>query len=245
MKGGANDQNLSALAAVRTHAPIIVTGEDSFSEVSHLDRSILVHVVKEEQGPIEWAQQLPVGPFAARYLWSLTTTPHQMHVERPPVHEPPPVPSSLGILGPRPGRNVAVLHVGWDLLQRFLWMENGPDLPEPDFSRVIEAYETAKEEDPIRDLLLLCYENDTPLPTVWRHPTDDMVCIHAQNVLTEAGRHASIVLPVSNARSLKRTLTEAYGAVPDRVRPLGSRNPVNVVKIPADAVGLGEEEGEI
>lgn len=247
MKGGSNDQNLSALAAVRTHAPIIVTGEDSFSEVSHLDRSILVHVVREEQGPVDWAQSLPVGPFAARYLGSLTSTPYQMHIERPPVHEPPPVlwTNSHPGLGPRPARNVAMLHVGWELLQRFLWMENGPDLPPPDFSRVIEAYETAKEEDPIRDLLLLCYENDTPLPTVWRHPSEPSLCIHAQNVLTEAGRHASIVLPVSNARSLKRTLTEAYGAQKDRVRPLGSTNPVNVVKIPLSAVGLEEGEDQL
>jgi hypothetical protein len=51
VRGGTNQDDLSAVAAVRISAPIVVSGEDRFTAQSHIERALLMDIPREGRNP--------------------------------------------------------------------------------------------------------------------------------------------------------------------------------------------------
>lgn len=240
-KGGMDRSNLNAVKQIRTSAPIVVSGEDSFNETSHTERMILVRLVRKDQG---WLPPVRKG-FAAAYLRYLTETdPREVGDNVPPVfHDLRHVPidvSHLDLSG-RPAQNVKVLYHGWQLLGHFLWLQDPYfEMPELDLSRVLGASQEAGESSPIDEILQVLLENHTKKLAVWRQ--SGHLCVHADNLLAEAREFPSIVLPVSNAKGIRQLIQDTYDVGPPVKVRVGDRT-LNALKIPEDRVHwLGEDE---
>ena len=216
-KGGqATDKNV--VSRIRTNCPIIVTGEDDFQEVSHLDRMVLVRLMKSEQGNLGVLQDLDSSGFAHAYMASLQTT--DAWIEEPPVY------TSYHLAAKeRTEFNLQVLEVGWWNLNRFLQQQDpGYVIDRLDLSRVAETIASTKDSSPVLDLAQAIYE-DSLFPnsgdTVWAD--DDYLYIRAQNLLNAHRNYPTIVLPGSNTRTVSGVLEDSHGFEACRVYKNGQQ----------------------
>lgn len=231
-KGGQDSKNLSKLGYIRTAAPIIVSGEDSFSEVSHQDRMVLVRLSANEQGDLGRLKLYNTAGFGHAYLHALA---HRVLPSAPGEHTPPysrylpSIPKSNDNVTTRQQMNLRVLRMGWQILEEML--DTG--LPNLDLSRVIAAYSEASKSSPLMDLIQICYDNDTFNPTAW---TDsDYLYVHTGNLLSEHTRnHRSIVLPGSNSTALRRLLEDQYGA--ESCRSFAHGKQIRCLRVPINRV---------
>jgi hypothetical protein len=134
---GGTTENLSRVMAVRVGCPIVVTGEDTFSETSHLQRILLLNMPKdgknepalaavEASGEHYLSIILALQEFFSLYLeWLLFLKANGLLPEMPKVHD-------------RQAHGRAVAKYGYNLLRWFaVEMDLGDDvLPEWDESRV-------------------------------------------------------------------------------------------------------------
>ncbi len=238
-KGGANESNRNLLRQIRTQAPVLVSGEDNFTETSHTDRMVLVRLQKKHRGDLAILDQVDWEGYAHAYLTSLTRKPNS--VDDPAVFSRPAlVPVGIEGLAERQLMNLSVLRYGWGLLEEFLTSHQpGYQMPELDYSVVVEKAQSAGQSSPVLDLVKLCLENTTYNATAW--VGSDGVHIHPSNLLAEARNHPSIILPTSNAQGIAEVLIDQYDGERSRMRPppqYGSANPVRTVRIPLSSVDL-------
>jgi hypothetical protein len=249
-KGGGEDA--TKLKSLRTDAPFVVSGEDNFTETSHLDRLVPIRLRTNEMGDLQRLLNLDTTGFAHKYLTWLTTAPLG-EAALPPVFSTPVLLARgdlVGSLNTRQIENVQVLDYGWRLLGEFLGSINPEvELGTLDLSRILLSSAKAAESNPIVELLRVLQENDTKDPTVWVR--GKCVFVHVQNVLKESKQFAGIVLPTTNASGIISALVEEYGAsasVLARPPKLGGPGtPVRTVRIPLENLNwdLPEETGEI
>lgn len=209
-KGGQNRSNLNEVTNIRTNSPIVVTGEDDFTETSHTDRMVLVRLVQREQGDIRRLRSIDTAGFARAYLKFLLRADH---LGQAPVHETY-RPAPADGLRPRQGANAAVLQQGWWLLEAFL-TDYDPtfNMPPLDLGRIIAAGEAAGATDPVMEAIQYCLENtnSTPGPTaVWLD--DEYLYVSSANLLSQAKNIPGIILPASSAKGISGVLTDKYGA---------------------------------
>ncbi len=238
-KGGQDRTNLSKLSYIRTAAPIIVTGEDTFTETSHTDRMMQVRLYEREQGDLVALQDFDMTGFAHAYLTWLTSS-------QPGYDPTPPVWQTFTVGGidteglrPRQAQGARVLQIGWALLQEFLETYNpAVDLGELNLSRVVETAQEDAKTDPTAELLQnLLERSDLRQDTVWRYQGD--VCIHVTNCVSVAKKeYPGIQLPSENAKGLKMYLATKYDI--DTTREtfavgMGNKR-VRAVRVPEDLV---------
>jgi len=148
IKGGSNRDNVIELTGHNICAPIIVTGEDSFSQTSHLERSVLINLPSagrnaealdrlfDIENDTGWLLH-PWQGFGRTYLEWLRD-----YIDAGML---PPVPNLLD----RPKQARAVPRFGYDLLETFIAMHD-PDVALPPFddSRITRDQIEALSESP-------------------------------------------------------------------------------------------------
>lgn len=250
-KGGRDASNLSKLGNIRTNAPLIVSGEDSFTETSHIERMVLVRLRRSEQGDLGALERVDFRGFGHAYLRYLTSpdpfdfdpTPPAMQVWHPDT-------SRFADVEERQRINYAVLDFGWRLLERFLMLQDPTyDMPELDLSAVIEAGAEANAVDPTMELLQVLLDNDTRTHAVWWGEDHEYLAVHPANVIKEAREHPSIVLPFSNSRALTAYLKDKFG-LDDAERTytpatkFAAASRLRAYRIPADVIGWDYGPGD-
>lgn len=152
VKGGMRG-NWAELEVIRPEAPIIVSGEDAFSETSHTERmvQVLVKSTGKSSEALVALESVPYKGFAHAYLsWLVSKgVPESIH----------PQPGSYDPLIPeRTRQNLGVLYWGWDRLTEFC-RQFGLNLGEPEFGGVYRAGIENSLGSPIKDALLDCMED--------------------------------------------------------------------------------------
>jgi hypothetical protein len=129
MKGGISADRLK-VREIRTTAPTIVSGEDRFTETSHVDRMVLVRLTKGGQGDLRALDRTATAGWGRAYLEFLTQTDPRDHEPDPPVYATPWLDARFDDrLHSRQALTMAVLRYGWLLLEGFVtdYGRNGYD----------------------------------------------------------------------------------------------------------------------
>lgn len=220
-KGGTTG-NLSELRSVVPAAPIIISGEDIFSETSHLERAIVVALPRRGREPDALRRVLGARgtslwhPYVS---WLLENLEHLDYVHDPTLHD-----------NPRICTNLNRLTQGWGLLRAHLSDQYGFRLGEPTFASVTEVIDDATSTNPILDMLRWGYDVQQGNPftaLVWRDGDD--LCVSLRNLLHEAGRNGTFALP-GGAQAVRRYLADSFGASETRTTtPYGN---IRFLRIP-------------
>lgn len=203
-KGGMGN-HWAEVKQVHAVAPLIVSGEDAFSETSHTQRMILVHlpVNGKNAEALERVLEWPVGPFAYSYLaWLYDRV----------LSEPLPDIQPMGPLtiSSRVRYNFGVLYAGWDLLHRFL-ADHGYDLPgEPDLTLVAAEAHAAANSNPIRDAVLWAAEEMDPDSGVTINGSE--IAVRVESFVAFVQRRGTFTLPGGHL-AVRKYLESHYGAV--------------------------------
>ena len=223
---GGTTENLSQVRAVRAEAPIVISGEDTFSESSHVQRILLVNMPKDgkdEQAltTIEGRYHSPdpndihegmlifaaLQEFFSLYVeWLLFLKVNDLLPSPPNVHD-------------RQAQGRAAACYGYDLLNEFA-TEIGVDpnvLPAWDESRV--AAGQAEHVDLISELVLEALGVNDPadsLPIVWDTPDHDggpgWRNVRVGAFVQWVARNRTDALP-GGRKAISNYLKEKFGAV--------------------------------
>lgn len=193
---------------VQTTAPIIVSGEESFSETSHTQRMVLVHLPVDGKNPeaLEHVLSWPVGPLAYSYLaWLFDRFLPEVRNSLLEVEGVGPL-----TLSSRVRYNFGILHYGWDLLTRYL-ADHGVDLQgQPDLSLVATEAAEAASSSPIRDAILWALEEMDPDSGVTG--VDDRIAVRVESFVAFVKRRDTFPLP-AGATGVRKYLQSHFGGV--------------------------------
>jgi len=199
------------LVETPTLVPLVVTGEDSFTETSHTDRMVSLRLSKATKGRLIPESYTSV---MADYLGWLHRTGATTYVPFLTYRD------DLAHLNDRQRENIAVLDYGWKLLGAYL-QDIEPELswPEPDFSMVTSQAQAAAEANPTLDAVTWALEAGIH-NAVWERTSDEghhQVLISPVELLREVHRAGVFTLPYSNAKGMVALLKEQHDAELARV----------------------------
>jgi hypothetical protein len=151
-RGGTTGTPSSALATPRTTAPIVITGEDTFSGTAHLQRILLVNMPKDGKNEpaltvVEASSCQLRDVFSAFLGWALE---QRADLDASPFHTFDTLPN----IHDRPAHGRACARWGYDLLRSFcetVGIEKV--LSEYDESRILKSYEAAVHSDYLSELI--------------------------------------------------------------------------------------------
>jgi hypothetical protein len=216
-KGGYGD-NRSAIHSVSATAPLVVSGEDAFSETSHIERMIVVSLPREgrnfkahetlitpdDYGIFLW-QFLP--DFFSHYIEWLLDLIEQHNLPRLPYENS------------RPLQSRKIAEYGYDLLTAYaVEMFGHSMLPAFDYSLVEKEQEEALALDPIDEAILEALgsqASDGAYPIVWDIPGKNN--LNTRHVRVGAlctwikRQRPDIILP-GGERAIGRHLVQKYRA---------------------------------
>lgn len=141
---------------MQTHAPIIVSGEDTFTETSHTERMVNLPLPSAGKRPEilrdvkEWG---PTG-FPRAYLDWLAPRLHRGEFDLAPV------PAGSPDLPGRQRANLGTVVWGWNMLDTFCQHHGMAPLGPPDLSLVERAGMDAAAHNPIKDAILWAIDED-------------------------------------------------------------------------------------
>ena len=148
---GGTTENLSRVMGIKVSAPIVVSGEDTFTETSHVQRILLINMPKDGKNPeaLAWIEGCgeyfhhtitALQEFFSLYIeWLLFLKKNDLLPELPNVYD-------------RQAHGRAVARWGYSLLEQFAEsMGCGGVLPEWDESRVLAG--VADHLDPYEELI--------------------------------------------------------------------------------------------
>lgn len=230
-KGGMRER-WAEVVQVRAEAPMIVSGEDTFSETSHIERMVLVPLPREGRSPEALSALRGRSGLPHRYLtW--------LHDSLVAGDLPEIVNYELGPedLQPRQRYNFGALDLGWRVLGQFSQEVLGTELPEPDWSRVENRSREAGAHDPIKDGLLWALEEAGSAEAVVR--VGNQILVRTENFVRLARDKGGFVLP-GGPTAVRDYLIERYGALQVRSRdfPLGRQ--VRALQFAAESIGAEE-----
>ena len=206
-KGGLGE-HWSEVTAMDTHAPIIVSGEDTFTETSHTERMVNLALPSEGKNPAALQDVSQWGPtgFAHAYLTFLS----RLLLEEALTCEP----AGDESLPARQRANLGVLHLGWSLLTKFCNLHN-LDLPAADFSLVERIGMETSGHNPIKDALLWALEEPEAYSFMRRDPEAGLVYLREHNFVTFVTRAGTFTLP-GKTEAIRRFLIDAYEGYPSK-----------------------------
>lgn len=162
---GAMNNNKAEVTEILTDSPVIVTGEDTLSEKSHVDRSIIINIPPEGKNELVLSELDFETPLAHAYLHWLYVNNLTLKVELPELDF-----DTEGLTN-RQIVNFRVLQYGYHLLQGFaLYLSTSTNqdgsehritdwvLPDRSWDLVLKSAIVASEENPILELLRWGYE---------------------------------------------------------------------------------------
>jgi hypothetical protein len=185
-KGGGSEHNRLSLTEMPTTSPIIVTGEDAFSETSHFERMVLVKLDKmyrSSDGLRELRNAKSKG-FGYAYLnWLMVRF---REGDLPTM--------SIPIEHGRINTNRRILEIGWSLARMFHQDITGHDLGDPDFGKTHIDIDVATSTDPIIEAMVWAKaQTFFHGPAVWAEA--DNVYVRAENFVSEVIKARIHLLP--------------------------------------------------
>jgi len=221
---GSMNQNRAEVTQILTDTPVIVTGEDTLSEKSHVDRSIMINIPMEGKNReamefFEWEQ-----PMAYLYLSWLHKSYLTNEVVLPKVNHLP------DHLSGRQMNNFRVLQYGYNLLQDFAeYLDNGLVIPDKSWDLVIHDAKTASAENPILELIRWAYESEER--AVFALEEEDKLGISTIELMRiqNAPWGPRLPLPFEKHTAFGRWLEDHMGAKKERVFHLGKQKRVYVI----------------
>lgn len=230
-KGGLGE-HWSEISAMNTDAPIIVSGEDAFTETSHTERMVNLALPSRGKNPeallavSEWGRTgLPLA-----YLEWLAAQLSQDALYL--------VPQATGPedLPPRSRDNLGTVTFGWELLNAFCRTHNVSLPSAPVLDLVISTAEESSDHNPIRDALRWAMEEPEASGFLRVSEGNDEVFVRVQNFVNYIQRTGAFQLP-GKATAVSRYLLDLPGA--HKATHSFHQKPLSCVAIPYDEVALG------
>lgn len=237
-KGGLGE-HWAEVQSVATHAPLIISGEDSFNETSHTERMVLVMLPMEgkNEAALHDIRAWGESGFAHAYLSWLQ---RGLATDSLPVIENKPMGDSN--LPPRQRLNMGVLHLGWELLTAFM-NEHGEHLSAADFSLVTREAREAMKHAPIEDALRWCSEEGEAATFLFYWIDDEtqqkFLCCRVENFVSyiETRAKGIYTLP-GGVTAVRRHLETKYGAQERVITHFGTQK--RVLAIPTGRLNWTE-----
>lgn len=201
IKGGMGD-SWASVREVPVRAPIVVSGEDSFSETSHTERMVLVHLPKDGKGELmPHVAAAGLTRFAHDYYEWVRSTP-----------KPVVTPAGPANLPERQRYNLGVLQIGWQLLEAFI-AETHPDvdLGDPDWGLIIEEATEAKDSNPILDAVKWALEEPRLQQENVVFEKDNMIHLRPDAFVAAVQRSGAFDLPGGSKAVTKYVISHLGG----------------------------------
>jgi len=225
IKGGMGE-HWSQVRMLKAEAPMIVSGEDAFTETSHLERLVTVYLPREGRSPraLEATQALGHTSFPFMRLSYLreALVAGELDLTVSPVE--------LEGLAPRMQYNLGVLHLGWRVLQDMCERVDGGHISDPDFSHVVSTWMTDNKGNPILDALRWALAE--PDAMTFMVEKEGVLHVKPRNFVNFV-RKAGFVLP-GHEKAVRRILMEDLAGQDDRTYIGGKQ--VRTISIPIDVL---------
>lgn len=200
LRGGMGN-NWSEVWSFETSAPILISGEDMFSETSHLERIVIVRVPQDttRRSPEALVRLRSAGQLGRSYLAWITGMAESGELTPPDVG---------GMT--RPQAAEAILDFGWYLFRRFCAELGAVDVGDLSLDGVRELRSRA-QVDPVIDLVLWGLgEQDRQLkPLAWER--EEGVFVRLRELVKHAREH-DVALP-GGERAISDWLIERFGGM--------------------------------
>jgi hypothetical protein len=220
--GGASGGHWASVTFYRPLAPLIVSGEDSFSETSHTDRMIMIGLPPKGKNPDILRQVRAWGNtgFAYAYLEWLQQGITSGRLDITNHHSGNP---------DRQVINQAVLNLGWLLLSDFL-SDYGVDLPDPDFSLPLREAKEARKHAPIEDALRWASDEQDCGDFIFSANINDTeyLCLRVENFVHFINKQGLFTLP-GGVTAVKRHLADNYEATEEVIEHWGVKKRVLMI----------------
>lgn len=210
VKGGLQ-ANLQALTFSPALAPIVVTGEDAFSETSHAERMIVLPIPKDGRDPeaLRALRAFSTEGFGYSYLEWLSASYRDGTLPQAPIRSE------------RMEQARAIAAWGWELLRLFTLETCSYDLGDYDESIVLAEHEEMRDSAPYVEALreMLGKTGPDGLDLVWQDGRD--VCVRLQEFVREV-RRTDLVFP-GGSRAARKWYAQKYGIQECRMAGSGLR----------------------
>lgn len=204
VKGGYGDDKV-AVRKIFARAPLLVTGEDAFSETSHAERMVLIPMPREgrDADALTAVREMDASGFGRSYLRWLVSRMARDELTAPPHKEG------------RMEQARAVAAWGWDLLRDFCREEAGVDLPPFDDSRVAAEHARMDATPLMVDVMLEAMNRTTRdgQQICWVEGTD--ICVRPVDLVRWVKSETDIVLP-GGSKAFQAWLVERFHSVQER-----------------------------
>lgn len=204
VKGGYGEDKV-AITKLYARAPIVVTGEDAFSETSHAERMVLIPMPMDGRNPqaLQAVHTAVRTGFGHSYLSWLVALMRRGELPAPPVRQT------------RMELSLAIAEWGYGLLRQFTREVCNYDLQEFDNRRVVWTQQDMAATSPMKELIKEGLGRTDPggIQYVWIDGND--LCLRHNDLVAWAQRQGTIVLP-GNAKAVLSWLREQYIVLEDR-----------------------------
>lgn len=221
VKGGYGD-NKVAIRKIFARAPILVTGEDAFSETSHAERMVLIPMPMEgkDAEALEAFRDMRHDGFGRAYLQWLVD-----EIRRGTLTAPPQRHTRMELAR-------ATAEWGYSLLTEFVQQTCGYNLPAFDDTRILRHHIAMNEMPVMIELLLNCLNQSWSdgRPLAWVE-SSDIIVRHVH--LVKWADQMGVALP-GNALAVKTWYEERFNCIVERnngtrvLRLIGAANEINV-----------------
>tara|TARA_R100000008_G_C3512311_1_gene129455 strand:- start:53 stop:742 length:690 start_codon:yes stop_codon:yes gene_type:complete len=219
------NRNRAEVTQILTDVPVIITGEDTLSEKSHIDRCIIVNIPMEGKNPamkdyFEWE-----SPIAWHYLKWLYDNNLTHKIELPTIDK-------ADGLSPRQQHNLRILQYGYNLLDHFVEdtqrdLDHYWKLPDPDWSLILHDAQIAADENPILELIRWAYESDER--AVFAHEESIAISTVELMRIQNAPWGPKLPIPFEKHTAFGRWLEDHLSAKKERVFNNGKQKRVYIV----------------
>ena len=231
-KGGMGAGGWAEVTTIRALAPIVITGEDAFSETSHVERMVMVDLPIAGKNPnvLDDVRTWEGHGFAHAYLswlqWAIEAGELDLSIDYSD--------DGLPDLPVRQRSNFALLEKGWEILNRFILHYGGRELADPDFSLPVTLAREALGHNPIVEALVYALESADTEGFVTYDPDERLIYVRVEDFVTFVDRKTRFVMP-GGQEAIRRYLITHYGAERARRRFLGKQ--AHCLVMDADRVG--------
>ena len=218
---GSMNRNRAEVTQILTDVPVVITGEDTLSEKSHVDRCIIINIPMEGKNSsakdfFEWESS-----YAHQYLQWLHANDLTHGIDLPSIN--------IGDdLAPRQKHNLSVLQYGYNLLKDYVnYLDTGWELPPPNWDLILHDAHVAADENPIIELIRWAYESNER--AVVAH--EDSIAISTVELMRiqNAPWGPRLPIPFEKHTAFGRWLEDHMGAKKERIFNEGKQKRVYLV----------------
>ena len=228
---GGGSSGWDSTKVFRSECPMIVSGEDAFTETSHVDRIVPLYLPKADNSNSTFGivKNLPLGSFA--YDTLRHTRELLINGDVTLVAEPVDIDGT-----DRMAYNLGVLNIGWELLSRHAEDLGGFELRSPDWSLVLEGWAADSKTDPVLDAIGWAWTEEKAHEFMWKDNDPEFFHVRVTNFLRHVKVHGDMIMP-GNKKAVDDLLIKAHGGV--KARPYYRDKQPDTIKLPYSLITKG------